>query len=183
MNQIWFGYLNNLAGKKIWFDGLVIFFGEYFGWIIIACLGVYLLFKQERKVLKLIVFSLASGTAALILALFIRLFYFHPRPFAWPAELNIYQLIIHAPTPSFPSGHAVFFFGLAAGAWVFRKEFKKLGVLLFLGAFLISISRVIAGIHWPFDIIGGAVVGIASAVSLRYFWHRYKNREAIKQPA
>ncbi|MEK9209521.1 MAG: phosphatase PAP2 family protein [Patescibacteria group bacterium] len=171
MNQIWFQYLNNLAGRKIWFDGLIVFFGEYFGWIILACLGVYLLFKQERKVLKLVVFSLASGTAAFILALLIKVFYFHPRPFAFLE--NVRQLIIHSPSASFPSGHAAFFFGLATGIYFFNK---KLSIAFFAAAFLIGVSRVIAGIHWPFDIIAGAVVGLASAFLLRYFWYRYRDK-------
>jgi len=171
MNQTWFYYLNNLASQKIWFDGLVVFFGEYFSWIVLAGLGAYLLFRQEKRILRMVIFSLILGTASLAAAMFIRFFYFHPRPFAFLG--NIYQLIVHAPTASFPSAHAAFFFGLAAGIYFFNK---RLSVAFFASAFLISVSRVIGGIHWPFDIIGGAIVGLASTFLLRYLWHRYKNR-------
>jgi undecaprenyl-diphosphatase len=40
---------------------------------------------------------------------------------------------------------------------------KKWSFLFFVGAVLIGIARVIAGIHWPIDILGGAIIGILSA--------------------
>ena len=62
---------------------------------------------------------------------------------------------------SFPSGHTT---NSLACAWVlFRKTPKKYGVPALILAILISLSRLYVGIHYPTDVLGGAVIGIGSA--------------------
>ncbi len=61
-------------------------------------------------------------------------------------------------TYSFPSNHALNNF--AAGMF-FYKLFPKLKWALFITASLISISRVYLGLHYPSDILGGAIIGSA----------------------
>ena len=53
------------------------------------------------------------------------------------------------------------FFGISTAVIFFNK---KIGVLLFIVSFLISLARVYSGIHWPYDIIGGLIVGVASGL-------------------
>ena len=60
-------------------------------------------------------------------------------------------------TYSFPSNHA--FNNFAAAVFIY-KFFPKLKWALFITAILISISRVYLGLHYPSDILGGAVLGI-----------------------
>jgi undecaprenyl-diphosphatase len=57
---------------------------------------------------------------------------------------------------SFPSSHAVNNF---AAAVFFYKIYPKLKWILFSVAFLIALSRVYVGRHYPSDILGGAVIG------------------------
>ncbi len=61
-------------------------------------------------------------------------------------------------TFSFPSNHALNNF---AAAVFFYRLFPKLKWLLFITASLIAISRVYMGLHYPSDILGGAVIGSA----------------------
>lgn len=61
-------------------------------------------------------------------------------------------------TYSFPSNHALNNF---AAAFFFYKLFPKLKWILFITAGLVAISRVYLGLHYPSDIIGGALIGIA----------------------
>jgi undecaprenyl-diphosphatase len=62
---------------------------------------------------------------------------------------------------SFPSDHAVLFFALATGMYFVNR---KLGILLYLHAFfVICLPRIFLGIHFPTDILGGALLGIALA--------------------
>ena len=68
-------------------------------------------------------------------------------------------LLSHEATSSFPSGHAAFYFALSTIIYFYNK---KAGLLFLFASFLISISRVFVGIHWPFDIFAGAIVGIFS---------------------
>ncbi len=59
---------------------------------------------------------------------------------------------------SFPSNHAVNNF---AAAVFYFKLFPNLKYPLFITASLVAISRVYLGLHYPSDILGGAIIGIA----------------------
>ena len=59
---------------------------------------------------------------------------------------------------SFPSNHALNNF---AAAMFFYRLFPKLKWVLFITASLVAISRVYLGLHYPSDIFGGAVIGLA----------------------
>lgn len=61
-------------------------------------------------------------------------------------------------TFSFPSNHALNNF---AAAVFFYKLFPKLKWPLFIAASLVAISRVYMGLHYPSDILGGAIIGSA----------------------
>jgi undecaprenyl-diphosphatase len=63
-------------------------------------------------------------------------------------------------TFSFPSNHAVNNFAVAVFIYRF---FPKLKWALFLTAILISVSRIYLGLHYPSDVLGGAIIGIISS--------------------
>lgn len=58
---------------------------------------------------------------------------------------------------SFPSNHALNNF---AAATFYYRLYPNLKWVLFITASLVSISRVYLGLHYPSDILGGAVIGI-----------------------
>jgi undecaprenyl-diphosphatase len=58
---------------------------------------------------------------------------------------------------SFPSNHALNNF---AAATFYYRLFPKLKWVLFITASLVALSRVYLGLHYPSDILGGALLGI-----------------------
>ena len=62
-------------------------------------------------------------------------------------------------TLSFPSGHS--FAAFMAAAYLTSVFGKKAGVWLFTAAALVGLSRIYCGVHYPADVIAGAVLGAA----------------------
>ncbi|MBI4692045.1 MAG: phosphatase PAP2 family protein [Candidatus Terrybacteria bacterium] len=174
MNQALFYYLNNFSGRLEWFDDIIVFFAKDFGYLLVLLFIGLLVFGKRTAVSKKKIFLFAGASVFLsrmIITEIIRAFYYCPRPFA---SDSVNQLLIHDYTGSFPSGHAAFFFALAMAVYLFSKgspwKIQGLPLVFFIGAALIGISRVVAGIHWPLDILGGAVVGIFSSWIIYYFF-------------
>lgn len=155
MNQEIFYYLNSFAGKSICFDSLIVFFGQYLAYIL-AVIFLLIVFKNKNWRM-LIIGAISVFLSRFVITEIIRHFYFVSRPFLNPA---VHQLIFHETSGSFPSGHAAIFFALAMALYFF---YKRWSILFFVFAILMGIARIIAGIHWPLDILGGAIIGIFSA--------------------
>ncbi len=70
--------------------------------------------------------------------------------------------VLIAPTDgAFPSAHTTLAFSLAVT--IFLHD-KKVGFWYLLGALLIGTARVLANVHFPIDIVGGAFIGTFTAV-------------------
>ena len=67
-------------------------------------------------------------------------------------------------TYSFPSGHATVSFACAT---ILALAVPRLRVPLFALAALIAFSRVYVGVHFPLDVLAGAVLGVGIAIALR----------------
>ena len=155
MDLYLFQQINQFAGRWFWLDTLGIYFAEYFGYVLILSLLLFLAVRF-RKYFKMIIETIISAILArFVIVELIRWIWQRPRPFV---ENHVNSLLIHN-AAAFPSGHAAFFFALSTVVYFYNKKF---GILFFLASFLICLSRVFVGIHWPSDILAGAVVGILS---------------------
>ena len=65
--------------------------------------------------------------------------------------------------PSFPSNHASNMF---AAATILTAAFPAGAPVFFLVAFLIAYSRVYVGVHFPLDVLGGAILGTIIAFTV-----------------
>ena len=72
---------------------------------------------------------------------------------------------------SFPSGHSVTAFSLAAALSIL---FPRFGVLAFIPATAIALSRVIITSHYVSDIIAGALIGTVCTLAVKYYFDRFK---------
>lgn len=159
MNAAISQYLHNFAGQSVCLDSIIIFNAKYLPYLMVATLIFFIIFgKDKRQELKMIIYAAASVVLSrLVITEIIRYLYHSPRPFM----VYDFTPLLYDYANSFPSGHAAFFFALATIIFLFHK---KWGVAYFTGGFIIGISRIMAGIHWPLDILGGLVVGMISAI-------------------
>jgi len=100
-----------------------------------------------------------------------------PRPFAAHGDL-IYKKT-HAGSSSFPSGHTSSAFQWATSC-VLAKPNWYVAVPAYMYACGMAYSRMHLGVHYPTDILGGAIVGSASAFASYYinnwFWKKIDSR-------
>ena len=69
----------------------------------------------------------------------------------------------HAADPGFPSDHATAAFAIATAILLRRR---RAGIFALIAAALLSIGRVALGVHYPSDVLAGAVLGVAAALIL-----------------
>lgn len=134
-------------------------------WIISGV--VMLAFKKYRKCGICVLFSLllcACVTSGVIKPMADRL-----RPY------EVKQMLIYIPMPmgaSFPSGHTSSSFAAAFSIFLWHK---KESVPAFIVAVLIAFSRMYFYVHFPTDVLIGALIGVLSAFAVSYAIKRKVN--------
>ena len=90
--------------------------------------------------------------------------YFRDRPFL---DLDV-SLLFYQPTDSsMPSNSAAAFFGIAAGVFGFNR---RAGAALLAIAGAHAFLRVYAGVHYPSDVLVGALIGVVAAFAAYRLW-------------
>ncbi len=167
MDFLIFQQINNFAGRNIYLDFFGIFCAKYLGYILIFVLFLFLI-KNLKKYRPMVIKILGAVILSrFLITELIRFFWQKPRPFV---ENNVNLLINHLPTPSFPSGHAAFFFALSTVIYFYNK---KTGILFLIASSLIAISRIFCGIHWPSDILTGTLIGVFSGWLVMRIFKKY----------
>jgi undecaprenyl-diphosphatase len=163
-----FNKINGLAGKSICLDSTAIFFARYFEYVLIIVLLLFLV-KEFKKYWPMVVQAFSAAILSrFVITNIIRWLLPRPRPFV---ALHLNSLFYQNPAePSFPSGHAAFYFAIATVVYLYNK---RVGISFLIAAFLISIARVFSGIHWPSDILAGAAIGIFSGWLINIIYSKF----------
>jgi len=191
MDNSLFNLIYSFAGKWWPLPWLGIFLANYLGYFLVLAIIILLIsakggpasggkIKDQKQ--RIYFFSLAILSVILargIITEIIRFFYYQPRPFL---VLEIQPLIAHAPTGSFPSGHATAFFALALAVFYFSagggSAFggnRKLSCWIFASSLFMGLARIFTGVHWPSDILAGALIGLGSAFLIKKILLKFKS--------
>jgi undecaprenyl-diphosphatase len=162
--DLWlFQQLNGLAGRWLLLDLAVrLLVNEYLVTTGLSLLLLGLWFSGQRPEVRarhqraVIVAALVVLLANMVVK-GLNLVYFRPRPFAeHPVTLLFYR-----PTDSsWPSNPAPSTLALATANWLHSRRAGGIGLIL---AGLMAVARVIAGVHYPLDVISGALIGYTAA--------------------
>jgi undecaprenyl-diphosphatase len=157
-------FANSYAGRSVLFDRLVVLLASYLQYaaVLLFFVFAYTTYSTPLERAASVVFTATVVfIARLIVTPFIRIFHKRLRPY----DVLRLNPLFREREWSFPSGHAVFFFALASAVNMFDVWW---GLLFFGIALVISVSRIVAGVHYPSDILGGALTGVVVAHATMY---------------
>lgn len=154
----------NQAGSNVALDALMTAFTVMGISFVMAtfAIGLWLRGRKDLAIDYIVMIAIAS-----ILAEVIKLLTDRQRPFDSLQNVNTISTLglTSASGPSFPSGHAARAFAVAA-LLSFGRRPRIYAISLAIAA-LVAISRIYLGLHWPSDVLFGALLGVSSAIILR----------------
>lgn len=184
-------FINHFSQHYFLFDKIVSFLaGSHLlkGGVILTLIWWAWFKKSERQShdrQHIVSTLLSSMIAALLSRVFEATLPFRPRPLG-NESLNFLIPYGMEPTElhdwwkswsSFPSDHASLFFALSTGLLFVSR---KVGIFaLAYTALLIALPRIYLGLHYPTDIIAGAIIGMTAALLGNIYFIRSKSLKSI----
>jgi undecaprenyl-diphosphatase len=144
------------VSSQSWIAVLVVILANYGSFLLpLALLVIWLRadMPADRRRDAILVGVVTAGLAFL-LGLVLERTLSRPRPFV---ELDFQPLFAHAADSSFPSDHTLV--GVALVGPLLAAS-RKLGSALVVWALIVGLARVAAGVHYPSDILGSAVLAL-----------------------
>jgi len=145
--------------------------------LLLAAAG--LLLRRPRVLAASVLAVIAAGGGLVVAAVLARVVD-RPRPFV--AHPQIHAFLAHASDPGFPSDHATAAFAIAV-VLVLWLGLRWLPVLIAAAA--LCVSRVLVGVHYPADVLAGALLGTVAAFAVCAVAARFGPRllAALPRPA
>lgn len=149
------------------------------GWIFIAISAVLLFFYKTRK-------AGVSSLTAMLLGLFVTNLTLKPivarlRP--WVVMESFPVLVYSSDLNSFPSGHTCAAFAFAVALCVILPQ-KRAKAAALIAAALMGFSRLYVGVHFPSDVLVGALVGTVCGLAGAWIgsaaFRRFGGRKAVE---
>lgn len=153
-----FRAINNMGKEYPFLNEPFIILAEYAIFLLMAALLIYWFTRKQTNRL-MVISAVFSSFLAEIVGKSLGLLYSHHQPFAVLTSVN--QLIDKNVGNSFPSDHTMVFFSVCVSIALIRRKYWPVWVLL---ALAVGISRIWVGVHYPVDIIVGALLGSGSAL-------------------
>lgn len=158
MNENLFRLINDLGKEYTTATPAVVFMAEYTV-IFLAVAVLIFWFTRVNRYRIMVICGFLTFVIAEIFGKLAGKIHSNHQPFA---ELpNVNQLIEKAVDNSFPSDHTILFFSFCMTFWLFRGAKGAIWILL---ALLVGIPRIWVGVHYPADILVGAMISIVTAL-------------------
>ncbi len=160
-----FYWLFSFSGYSRLSNFFIVFFASYLAWLIpiIFLILIFWELVSKQEEISDILITVFSAGISLTIAKIIQFFYHRPRPYV---ARGLHSLFTD-PSFSFPSAHSSFFFAFAFAIYFFNR---KWGIYFLMITTLLTIGRVIAGVHYPSDIFGGLLLGaFVSYITFKIF--------------
>jgi undecaprenyl-diphosphatase len=153
VNYQLFEMINGLAGRADSVDDVLEFAANWLIYGVFGVVAVLVAVAVRRRRLRPAVRLGAALFLAFAAATILGHLSGEVRPFQGH---SVHQLVAHEPGASMPSDHATAAFTLAFGVLAFFD--RRWGVVLTAAAVAIGFARVWVGVHYPGDVLAGAII-------------------------
>ena len=162
-------YLNGL-GTENW-DGVWLLITNQLSWIPLYLLFLYLIFRSFgwKKGLGLLLLTALMVTFSDQFTVFIKNYFERLRPNRDPSINEIIRILKNNSSFSFVSGHATTSTAVTLLMHLILKKYYPYTGLFFIWPLLFSYSRVYLGVHFPIDVLTGALLGLLIGYSFFKF--------------
>lgn len=161
LNQRLFLMLNASASTSPWKVEFATVSADYAIYIIPVIL-VVLWLRGNDQTRGGLVMAILVAELALFVNQLIPIWWFHPRPFMLPIGKTFVE---HAADSSFPSDHLTFILGVAFALGYWTRLRGTTFIIMGIGM-LVAWARIFIGVHFPFDMIGSALIAAILLVAL-----------------
>ena len=161
LNQRLFLMLNASASTSPWKVEFATVSADYAIYIIPVIL-VVLWLRGNDQTRGGLVMAILVAELALFVNQLIPIWWFHPRPFMLPIGKTFVE---HAADSSFPSDHLTFILGVAFALGYWTRLRRTTFIIMGIGM-LVAWARIFIGVHFPFDMIGSALIAAIVLVAL-----------------
>lgn len=178
INEALFIYINQYLQNPtldIIMPAITHFGGFIFMILIVLVLIIFATVTKKQTLKKVSIIALIALLFSDLIVLALKNIVHEPRPFL--TVENVRLLISESDPNAFPSGHAtstlavvsVFLFNMDE---LIKKYQIVVDIILTIFAILIMFSRIYCGVHYPDDVLAGALIGIFGAFLVNRFWDR-----------
>ena len=153
-------YLNGL-GTENW-DGVWLLITNQLSWIPLYLLFLYMIFRSFgwKKGLGLLLLTALMITFSDQFTVFIKNYFERLRPNRDPSINEITRILKNNSSFSFVSGHATTSTAVTLLVHLRLKKYYPYTGLFFIWPLLFSYSRIYLGVHFPIDVLTGALLGL-----------------------
>jgi undecaprenyl-diphosphatase len=166
-----------------WLDQVAMLATRTEYWIPLFVFLLYLIFSDYKKEAWLVLLGIAVTIllADQITSSLMKPFFQRLRPSHQPALEGILHIVdgYRGGTYGFASSHAANTTGIALFIFLLFREKYKIIWLMFVWAFVMSYTRVYLGVHYPGDMIVGALVGAACGFSAFRMYEFAKKKVSV----